>query len=62
MLDFEIIQGLRKLHNHVQDEIIKKAALRLKESEEDLKYQKKNTPLYGKIFKKKSKGGKTNES
>ncbi|MBB2481933.1 hypothetical protein H5P36_17300 [Bacillus sp. APMAM] len=41
LIRYDIIQGLRKLYDHVQDEIIKDAALRLIESEEDLEYRKK---------------------
>lgn len=41
LIRYDIIQGLRNLHDEVQDEKVREMALELIESEEDLKYRKK---------------------
>jgi hypothetical protein len=46
LIRYDIIQGLRNLYNEVQDENIKKKALELIETEEDLKYRKKYTSVW----------------
>jgi hypothetical protein len=41
LIRYDIIQGLRNLYDEVEDEKVREVALRLIESEEDLKYRKK---------------------
>ena len=49
LIRYDIIQGLRNLYNEVRDETIKKKALELIETEDDLKYRKK----YARVWKEK---------
>ena len=46
LIRYDIIQGLRKLYEAVQDERIKMKALELIETEEDSKYRKKYATLW----------------
>jgi len=46
LIRYDIIQGLRKLYDEVKDEAIKQKALKLIETEEDLKYRKKYALLW----------------
>jgi hypothetical protein len=41
LIRYDIIQGLRNLYDEVQDEGVKKKALELIETEDELKYRKK---------------------
>ena len=46
LIRYDIIQGLRKLYDEVQDEKVREKALELIETEEDLKYRKKYASLW----------------
>jgi RecB family endonuclease NucS len=46
LIRYDIIQDLRNLYNEVKDEKIKKKALELIETEEDLKYRKKYASVW----------------
>jgi hypothetical protein len=46
LIRYDIIQGLRRLYDEVKDEAIKQKALKLIETEEDLKYRKKYALLW----------------
>jgi hypothetical protein len=46
LIRYDIIQGLRKLYDKVNDEAIRKKALELIETEADLKYRKKYASLW----------------
>jgi hypothetical protein len=46
LIRYDIIQGLRKLSDEVNDEKIRRKALELIETEEDLKYRKKYASLW----------------
>jgi hypothetical protein len=46
LIRYDIIQSLRNLYDAVQDEKVKKNALELIETEEDLKYRKKYASLW----------------
>jgi len=46
LIRYDIIQGLRKLYDEVQDEGIREKALALIETEEDLKYRKKYASVW----------------
>jgi hypothetical protein len=46
LIRYDIIQGLKNLYEEVKDENIKKKALELIESEEDLKYRKKYASVW----------------
>lgn len=46
LIRYDIIQGLRNLYDEVKDEKIKKKALELIETEEDLKYRKKYASVW----------------
>ena len=47
LVRFDIIQAMRNLYEHVQDEMIKEKALELINQEDDVKYQRK----YAKVWK-----------
>lgn len=49
LIRYDILVGLKKLHDEVKDETIRKKALELMETEEDVKYRKK----YGTVWKTK---------
>ena len=46
MIRYDIIQGLRRLNDEVKDETIRQKALKLIETENDLKYRKKYASLW----------------
>ncbi len=46
LIRYDILQGLRKLYDRVKDERVKKLALKLIETEPDLKYRKKYSRLW----------------
>lgn len=46
LIRYDIIQDLRNLYNEVKDETIRKKALELIETEEDLKYKKKYASVW----------------
>jgi hypothetical protein len=46
LIRYDIIQGLRNLHEEVQDETVRAKALELIETEEDIKYRKKYAGLW----------------
>jgi hypothetical protein len=46
LIRYDIVQGLRNLYDEVRDETIKKKALELIETEEDLKYKKKYASVW----------------
>jgi hypothetical protein len=46
LIRYDIIQGLRDLYDEVQDEGVKEKALKLIETEQDLKYRKKYAGLW----------------
>ncbi|MCA9014945.1 MAG: hypothetical protein KDA77_06385 [Planctomycetaceae bacterium] len=46
LIRYDLLQGLRKLYDQLQDQKIKKLALGLIETETDLKYQKKYQTLW----------------
>jgi hypothetical protein len=46
LIRYDIIQGLRDLYDEVQDEGVKENALKLIETEQDLKYRKKYAGLW----------------
>lgn len=46
LIRYDIIQGLRRLYDEVKDEKVRQKALKLIETEEDLKYRKKYASLW----------------
>ena len=46
LIRYDIIQGLRNLYNELKDEAIKKKALELIETEEDVKYRRKYASVW----------------
>lgn len=46
LIRYDIIQGFQSLYDEVRDETIKKKALELIETEEDLKYKKKYASMW----------------
>jgi len=46
LIRYDIIQGLRRLYDEVKDETIRQKALKLIETEKDLKYRKKYASLW----------------